>query len=78
MQPGAPIELFAGMVALPLPVADVADADAATRWRLKLLRERNVEVPVNVIEGKLWIRISAQVYNEVSDYDILASVRVRG
>ena len=72
--PGAPSEMFAGMVTLPLPVDAPASAEAVARWRLTLLREHNIEVPVMAINGHLWVRISAQVYNEVADYEALARV----
>ncbi len=72
--PGAPAEMFAGMVTLPLPVNEPASAEAVARWRLKLLQEHNIEVPVHAIAGRLWVRISAQVYNELSDVEALARV----
>lgn len=71
VEPGAPPAMFAGMVTLPLPVDEPANAETVARWRLKLLREHNIEVPVIDINGRLWLRISAQVYNELSDYEAL-------
>jgi isopenicillin-N epimerase len=41
---------------------------------LKLLQQHQIEVPIHAIEGRLWVRISAQVYNELSDYEALANV----
>ena len=72
--PGATAEMFAAMVTLPLPVTESGSKDAVARWRLKLLREHNIEVPIHNIGGRLWVRISAQVYNELSDYEALARV----
>ena len=66
--------MFAGMVTLPLPIDEPASAEAVARWRLKLLQEHSVEVPVIAIEGRLWVRISAQVYNALSDVEALARV----
>ena len=74
VSPGAPSEMFAGMVTLPLPVNVPASKEAVARWRLKLLQEHNIEVPIHAINGRLWVRISAQVYNELSDYEALARV----
>jgi isopenicillin-N epimerase len=74
VQPGAPAGLFASMVTLPLPVDEIGTPEAVARWRLTLLREHRVEVPIILIDGKLWGRISAQVYNEMSDYAALAKV----
>ena len=72
--PGAPSEMFAGMVTLPLPVDEPASTESVARWRQKLLHEHNIEVPIHAIGGRLWVRISAQVYNELSDYEALARV----
>ena len=66
--------MFLSMVTLPLPVDEPGSAEAVARWRLKLLREHNIEVPIHAIGGRLWVRISAQVYNEMSDYEALAKV----
>jgi isopenicillin-N epimerase len=32
------------------------------------LFDEGIEVPIKAIEGKLYVRISAHVHNEVSDY----------
>ena len=69
---GAPAEMFAGMVTLPLPVDEPASTEAVARWRLQLLREHDIEVPIHAIGGRLWVRISGQVYNELDDYVALA------
>ena len=38
-----------------------------------LLREQHcLEVPVACYEGRLWVRLSAQMYNSVEDYEVLA------
>ncbi len=75
--PGASMDMFAGMVTLPLPINEPATPEAAARWRLTLLREHNIEVPIHAIDGRLWVRISAGVYNEISDYEALAHALVR-
>jgi len=75
--PGAPAELFAAMVTLPLPIDEAATPESIVRWRSMLLREHRIEVPVIAIDGRLWVRISAQVYNELSDYEALAKAFAR-
>ena len=77
VMPAAPPEMFAGMVTLPLPIDDEATNETAQRMRLRLLRERQIEVPIHAINGRHWVRISAQVYNELSDYEKLARVFAR-
>ena len=74
VSPGAPQDMFLGMVTLPLPVREPASVEAVARWRHTLLKEHNIEVPIHAINGRLWVRISAQVYNELSDYEALAKV----
>ncbi len=74
VKPGAPAEMFTSMVTLPLPIDEVGTAEGVHRWRAKLLSEHNIEVPIHLINGGLWVRISAQVYNEMSDYEALAKV----
>jgi isopenicillin-N epimerase len=74
VSPGAPQDMFLGMVTLPLPVREPASTEAVARWRMTLLKDHNIEVPIHPINGRLWVRISAQVYNELSDYEALAKV----
>jgi selenocysteine lyase/cysteine desulfurase len=35
--------------------------------------EYHIEVPVKCVQGGLYVRISAHVYNELADYEKLAS-----
>jgi isopenicillin-N epimerase len=74
VRPGAPADLFAAMVTLPLPLpaGDPATPADALRWRSRLLHEHRIEVAIIALEGRLWVRISAQVYNELDDYAALA------
>jgi isopenicillin-N epimerase len=74
VQPGAPLEMCGSMVSFPLPVNEVATPESVAKWRLMFLREHNVEAPVFPINGQLWMRVSAQVYNERSDVEALAGV----
>ncbi|GLI62374.1 hypothetical protein VaNZ11_004993, partial [Volvox africanus] len=64
----------AGMLAVQLPPlrpeygCTSEDAARVQRW---LRYERNIEVPVVAALGSLWVRISAQIYNEKMDYEKL-------
>ncbi len=62
------------LVSLPLPVDEAGSEEAARRWRRRLLDEHRIEVPIFPAAGRLWARLSAQVYNELSDYEALARV----
>ena len=61
------------MATIPLP-ARFGPADAATAQRLRdaLLFEHGIEIPVIARGDGLWLRLSAQVYNDESDIDRLA------
>lgn len=72
--PGAPLEMCGAMVSFPLPVDEGATPESVARWRLKFLHEYKVEAPLFAINGRLWMRVSAQVYNELSDVEVLAGV----
>jgi isopenicillin-N epimerase len=48
------------------------DRAAALALNDRLWREHGVEVPIIPFGGSLWVRISAQIYNEMSDYRRLA------
>ncbi len=71
--PPAPAALFAGMATLPLPWRGKADSAAAALLQERLWREQRIEVPVRAHDGGLWVRLSAQVYNDLSDYEALAA-----
>lgn len=74
--------LFGSMVtvALPegLPVRDTPDSTApytyteAVVLQNLLIHNAKIEVPIKVVQGKLYVRVSAHVYNELADYQVLA------
>jgi isopenicillin-N epimerase len=68
-----PESMIGAMVTVPLPEASGStDADAAT-LRLALLEEDQIEVQLHASSGRLWVRVSTHVYNDVTDIDRLAS-----
>jgi isopenicillin-N epimerase len=72
----APQESFAAMVTLPFPAESggAASVDEARYWHDRLWREHRIEVPVLAFNGRLWVRLSAQVYNELGDYQALSGI----
>ncbi|MBV8168911.1 MAG: aminotransferase class V-fold PLP-dependent enzyme, partial [Alphaproteobacteria bacterium] len=56
-------------VRLPLPGTTPEHAKAVHD---RLIGDFKVEVPVTALQGALWCRISAQIYNEPADYQRLA------
>jgi isopenicillin-N epimerase len=68
----APADAFAGMVTIPWPGNEAATPENAKRLHDGLWSAHRIEVPVIVANGQIWVRISAQIYNEMSDYEALA------
>jgi isopenicillin-N epimerase len=68
----APADAFAGMVTIPWPGKETATPENAKRLHDGLWSAHRIEVPVIVANGQIWVRISAQIYNEMSDYEALA------
>jgi isopenicillin-N epimerase len=73
----APREMIGSMVTVPLPARMGATDDDAARLRLALLLEDRIEVHLFAWRGKLWVRVSAQVYNDCSDVERLAEAIAR-
>jgi isopenicillin-N epimerase len=72
-----PRDMVGTMVTVPLPEgAGTSDADAA-RLRLALLVEDRIEVQLHAWRGRLWTRVSAQIYNDRADIARLADAVAR-
>lgn len=69
---GAPADMTGSMALAALPDRFAADRETAQALRDQLLFEHDIEVPVLPWQGRLWARLSAQVYNELSDFERLA------
>ncbi|MEZ5320045.1 MAG: aminotransferase class V-fold PLP-dependent enzyme [Vicinamibacterales bacterium] len=61
------------MITVPLPSALGETADQAVRLRDALLFEDRIEIQLHAGHGRLWVRISAQVYNDWDDVERLAA-----
>jgi isopenicillin-N epimerase len=61
------------MVTVPLPDALGSTAEEAVSLRNALLDEERIEIQLHAGHGRLWVRISAQVYVEWSDIERLAA-----
>ncbi len=71
--PAAPPAMRASMASLALPAAFTAEPRAAAALHDRLLDRHGIEVPIIPQGDRLWLRISAQIYNELADYERLAS-----
>jgi isopenicillin-N epimerase len=68
----APESMIGVMATVPLPEKLGTTAEDAARLRDALLFEENIEVQVSALGGRLYVRVSAQIYNEMSDIDRLS------
>jgi isopenicillin-N epimerase len=68
-----PEAMVGAMVTVPLPAALGSRPASAERIRDALLFEHRIEVQVHAWRETLWVRVSAQVYNEMADTERLAS-----
>ena len=57
------------------PASPRASSDVAVALNKRLFDEHRVEVPIIPFAGRLWARISAQVYNTLDDYRRLTGDR---
>jgi isopenicillin-N epimerase len=62
------------MATIRLPEALGSTAAEALALRDRLLFEHRIEVPVHAARGRLWTRISAQIYNDMEDIEQLGAV----
>ncbi len=67
----APEATVGCMVTLPLPGSLGKTREEAARLQYALLYEQRLEAPILCRDERLWVRISAQVYNELEDVERL-------
>lgn len=60
------------MITVPLPASLGSTPEHAARLRNALLFEDAIEIQLHAWAGRLWVRVSAQVYNEPGDIERLA------
>ncbi len=70
----APDEMLGFMAAVEAPVETDGTPQEAVELHDWLWDTHRIEVPVMPFDGKLWIRVSAQIYNTIEDYKVLARV----
>ncbi len=70
---GAPDAMIGAMAAVRLPGRRPPTPEAAHDLRERLWQQFRIEVPVMAIGAALWVRVSAQIYNDLGDYARLAT-----
>jgi isopenicillin-N epimerase len=70
---GAPAGMLGAMAVVRLPGRHPGTAAAAQAIHDRLWQKYHIEVPVMTIGPALWVRISAQIYNDLEDYARLAA-----
>ena len=74
---GVPESMVGTMITVPLPARSGSANEDAARLRLALLLEEKIEIQMHAWRGRLWVRLSAQVYNEMSEVEQLAEAVLR-
>jgi len=70
-------ECRGALATVRLPGTAGADRAAGLALNDRLWREHGIEVPIIPFANSLWVRVSAQIYNELSDYEKLATALAR-
>jgi isopenicillin-N epimerase len=66
-------EMVGVMATLPLPERLGSSPTDAAQLRDALLYEDRIEVQLHSWRDRLWVRVSAQVYNEIKDVERLGA-----
>jgi len=66
-----PPEMIAAMAAIRLPGERPGTWEAANAINDELWARHRIEVPIRALDGGLWVRISAQIYNSPDQYAAL-------
>ena len=74
----APFALLGSMATIALPASGPFGClpptiDSVVKLNGHLWEKHRIEVPAILFADRLWVRISAQIYNELEDYERLAS-----
>ena len=72
-----PKSMIGPMATLAAPAGLGGDVEAAARLRDGLLDEDGIEVQVHAHQGRIYVRIAAQIYNEAGDYERLGEAVLR-
>ncbi len=68
-----PADMTGAMTLAPLPAQMGVNGDDALTLQARLRDEFDVELKVVARDGRLWLRVSAQVYNDLTDFERAAA-----
>jgi isopenicillin-N epimerase len=71
MDIGADAPVASAMAVIRLPISGEATRERSQSLRLQLLDDFRTDAPLHALDGSIWVRISAQAYNEIDDYHVL-------
>jgi isopenicillin-N epimerase len=71
-----PSDCFAAMATVRLPLSGEATGARANHLMRELAERHKIGVAVVVLGGALWVRVAAQAYNELTEYERLAALFV--
>jgi isopenicillin-N epimerase len=67
-----PEAMIGVMATVPLPESAGSTAEDAARLRDRLLFDDHIEAQIHAGRGRIWVRLSAQIYIEMADVERLA------
>lgn len=67
-----PESMIGTMATVPAPISSGTTVEQAQALRDRLLFDEHLEVQVHARQGQIFVRISAQIYNEMTDVERLA------
>ena len=65
------------MATIELPTNLPGEVEVGRALNARIWEKHRIEVPIFAFAGKLWVRISAQVYNELAEYEALADALMK-
>jgi isopenicillin-N epimerase len=69
-----PLACFAAMATVRLPIADEPSGTRANALMRELSERHGIAAAVFALGDALWVRVAAQAYNEMADYERLAAL----
>jgi isopenicillin-N epimerase len=69
-----PASMRAHLAAVALPLDGPADEARGLALYDALFARHRVRAPVMAFDGRMWVRVSAQIYNDIGQYERLAAV----